>query len=447
MAPGSEIGERFDARCAVIGAGAAGLAAGKALAARGISFEIFEGADTVGGMWQIDAPESAAYETLQLNSSRVMTQFRCFPMPKAWPDFITYRHMADYLDAFADEFALRDQIRFSTTVDTVEPVPGPGLPGHNGWAVTTSDRQTRFFENVIVAGGHHRTPHLPELAGTFNGQVLHSRDYRSPDLFLTRRVLIVGAGNSGTDLATDSARRAERTILATRYDLAVLPRHLLGRPFDQLRPGMANLLPAGVERSLFNRFVRVSATEGNDGVDDSDASRSPAPPVNDDLPALVASGDVELKPPPKRLSGDRVVFADGTRATVDVIVYATGYDIDLPYLGSQIFDPQGNTMPLYRKVVAPQRPGLWFVGFIDTIGATLPLLEQQSEWIGDVLTAEAVLPGRTTMRNWIDDAIANADPQAGHPLLVDFWRYQKALKQERGRRRSKPRLRDRLPAR
>ncbi len=476
MAPGSDIGERFDARCAVIGAGAAGLAAGKALAARGISFEIFEGADTVGGMWQIDSPQSAAYETLTLNSSRAMTQFRCFPMPKAWPDFITYRYMADYLESFADEFGLRDQIHLGTWVESVEPVPGPGLPGHNGWAVTTADDQTRFYENVIVAGGHHRTPRLPAVPGTFNGEVLHSRDYRSPDLFLTRRVLIVGAGNSGTDLATDSARRADRTFLATRYELAVLPRHLLGRPIDQLRPGVANLLPAGVERSLFNRFVRVNATEpdgtstsakGTDkgtakGTDkgsgegsakdaaeaDSRSTRlSPAPPVSDDLPGLVASGDVELKPPLKRLSGDRVQFADGTRATVDLIVYATGYDIDLPYLGSQIFDPQGATVPLYRNVVPPQRPGLWFVGFIDTIGSTLPLLELQAEWIGDILTAAAVLPGRTAMRNWIDDAQGKTDPEAGHPLLVDFWRYQKALKQERGRRRAKPKLRDRLPSR
>jgi dimethylaniline monooxygenase (N-oxide forming) len=450
MAPDSDPGERFDARCAVIGAGPAGLSAGHAFAERGLTFEIFDCADTVGGMWQIDSPGSAAYETLQLNSSRTMTQFRCFPMPKSWPDFPTYRQMAEYLETFADEFHLRDHIHLGVTVDDVEPVPGPGLPGHNGWAVTTSDGQTRFFENVIVASGHHRTPRMPQLPGTFNGTVMHSRDYRSPDVFLTKRVLVVGAGNSGTDIATDAARRAERTLLATRYDLEVLPRRLLGRPFDQLRPGMASLLPVGVERSLFNRFVRVGAATEADaekGDDQTTSGRSPAPPVADDLPGLVQSGDIEITAVPKRLSGDRVRFADGTSAKVDLIVFATGYDIDLPFLGHQIFDPQGSTLPLYRNVVAPQRPGLWFVGFVDTIGATLPLLEEQSEWIADVLTGAAVLPGRTAMRTWIDQAQRNTDPDAGHPLLVDYWRYQKALKQERGRRRTKPKLRDRLPSR
>lgn len=450
MSPDTEIGERFDARCAVIGAGAAGLAAGHALAERGITFEIFDSADTVGGMWQIDSPGSAAYETLQLNSSRAMTQFRCYPMPSGWPDFPTHRHMADYLESFADEFGLREHTHLATEITDVEPVPGPGLPGHNGWAVTTADGRTRFFENVIVASGHHRAPRMPQLPGTFNGTVMHSRDYRSPDVFLTRRVLIVGAGNSGTDLATDAARRAERTLLASRYDLEVLPRRLLGRPFDQLRPGMASLLPVGVERSLFNRFVRVGATPDTDA-DRADADgakgRSPAPPVADDLPALVESGDIEIVAPPRRLSGDRVQFADGRRATVDLIVFATGYDVDLPFLGQQIFDPQGNTVPLYRNVVAPQRPGLWFVGFVDTIGATLPLLEEQSEWVADVLSGAAVLPGRTAMRTWIDEAQRRTDPEAGHPLLVDYWRYQKALRQERGRRRTKPKLRDRLPSR
>ena len=438
--------ERFDAVCAVIGAGPGGLATAKALRDRGISCHVFEAAATPGGMWQITSPGSAAYPTLQCNSSRSVTQFRSFPMPKSWPDFPTYQHMADYLDAYVAEFDLSDMIELNSPVTDVEPVPGPGLPGHNGWAVTTASHGTRCYEHVVVATGHHRTPHLPDLPGEFRGEVLHSRDYKDPDVLLTKRVLVVGAGNSGTDIAVDSARRAEHTILATRHTLHVLPRHVLGRPVDQLRPGVANLLPAGVERSLFDRFIRV--TPPDDPSDDGEKeprSAPEAPPVAPELPGLVASGDVELKPEPRRLSGDKVTFSDGTRAKVDLIVYATGYDVSLPFLSPDVLTWADNRLPLYRRVVAPQRPGLWFVGFIDTIGATLPVLELQAEWIADVLAGTAVLPGRTSMRKAIEEDMRS--DAGSRPLLVDLWRYSRILKQERSRRTAKPKLRRRLAAR
>lgn len=449
MAPDSESGERFDARCVVIGAGAAGLVTAKSLLDREIDVDVLEAGDTVGGMWQIDSPGSAAYETLQTNSSRTQTEFSDFPMPVPWPDFPTYRQMASYLEMYADAFELRDHIRLGTTVTSVEPVPGPGMPGDNGWAVRVAEGPTRFYENVIVATGHHRRPHLPDLPGTFTGKSLHSRDYRDPDIFLAKRVLIIGAGNSGTDLAVDSARRAEETLLATRHDLEVLPRYLLGRPYDQLRPGVAGLLPAGLERSLFDRFIRVGAAAGqvSAAADEVPTTRSPAPPVAPDLPDLVESGAVQVKPGVTRLSGGRATFADGSRAGVDLVVFATGYDVHLPYLSPEIFAPTGNVMPLYRNVVAPQRPGLWFVGFIDTIGAAMPLFQEQSEWVADVLSGACVLPGRSAMRTWIAKREQDGTVVDSHPLLVDYWRYRKSLRQERSRTRSKPKLRDRLPAR
>lgn len=438
--------ERFDACCAVIGAGPAGLATAKALRDRGITCQVFEAAATPGGMWQITTPGSAAYPTLQCNSSRNVTQFRSFPMPKSWPDFPTYQHMADYLDAFVAEFELADLIELESTVTDVEPVPGPGLPGHNGWAVTTRGNGTRYFEHVIVASGHHSTPHLPELPGNFRGDILHSRDYADPDIFLTKRVLVVGAGNSGTDIAVDSARRAEHTILATRHPLHVLPRYVLGRPYDQLRPGVANLLPAGVERSLFDRFVRVTPPDDAAAAEPEESRNVPeAPPVAPELPDLVASGDVELKPAPRRLSGDRVTFSDGTRTKVDVIVYATGYDVSLPFLRPDVLTWSDNRLPLYRRVVAPQRPGLFFIGFVDTVGAVLPVLELQAEWVADVVAGVAVLPGRTSMRKSIEEDMQT--DEVSRPLLVDLWRYSRTVKQERSRRTAKPTLRQRLAAR
>lgn len=426
--------------CCLIGAGAAGLAMGKALVERGIDVDWFEAGGMVGGLWQIDNDNgtSAAYQTLHLNSSRPLTQYPSFPMPSDWPDYPSHTMMARYFDSFADRFDLRRRITFHTTVTAV------AAQQDGTWSVTTGDGRTRRYRHVLVANGHHSVPKLPDLPGTFTGTVMHSHDYRDPAVFDGQRVLVLGVGNSGMDLAVDASRRAERTFLATRHGVHVIPKYAFGKPIDQLNQPWLARLPFAVERGLYEVLIRLSAgTPRQRGLPQPDHRLLGAhPTVSAELYDRVGHGDIVMKPGIERLDGEQVVFADGSRETVDLLVYATGYQVALPFLDRSILDCSDNRMRLYQRVVDPGHPGLWFIGFIQTVGSGIPLYEYQAQWVADVIAGDAELPPAERMRRWIaadQRALAKRYVRSTrHTMQVDYWRYINALRAER-RRRPSPR--------
>src|SRR3954447_9048696 len=187
----------------VIGAGASGIAAAKALHERGFGFDCFEASDRVGGNWVFGnrTGRSPAYRSLHTNTSRERTQFSDFPMPESYPDFPHHTQMAAYFDAYVDHFGFRERITFETLVTRAEPRPG------GGWAITTDAGETREYDALIVANGHHWDPRRPEPAfpgsDRFAGRQLHAHEYAREDaeLFRDRSVVVLGMGNSAMDIA------------------------------------------------------------------------------------------------------------------------------------------------------------------------------------------------------------------------------------------------------
>ncbi len=442
---------QFDAEVCVIGAGAAGLAAGRALVDRGISFDWFEKGSMVGGLWRIDNDNGAvaAYKTLHLNSSRPMTQYPSYPMPEDWPDYPTHELMAEYFQKFAEENGLLELITFNTPVDKVEPIPGGGVMGSNGWSVATSDGRTRNYRSIVVANGHHSSPVTPEFDGHFDGDSFHSHDYRDPSVFTDKDVVVVGVGNSGMDLACDAAKVAHSVHLVTRHGVHVIPKYAFGKPVDQLGNPMLGYVPFPVERALYQVIMRVSTGRPEDrGLPKPDHRLLHAhPTVSAELYDRVGHGDIVMKRGIERLEGDHIRFVDGTTVHADTLVYATGYRVTLPFFDPEVYDPHDNAMPLYERVIPPERPGLFFLGFIQTVGSGIPLYEYQAEWIGDVLTGVAALPSDSQMREWIvNDQKAMTKRyvrSARHTMQVDYWRYIRAMKEARARR-AHPSLTDRL---
>jgi cation diffusion facilitator CzcD-associated flavoprotein CzcO len=444
---------RFDAKVAIVGAGPAGLAAGKALAERGLAFDWFEKGSMVGGLWRIDNDNGgvAAYKTLHLNSSRFTSQFPSDPMPDDWPDYPSHELMAQYFQEFAEKHGLLERITFHAEVTSVEPLPGPGKPGEHGWAVATTATGTRTYGAVLVANGHHGTPHMVEFAGEFTGESFHSHDYVEPSVFTDKDVVVVGVGNSGMDISCDAAKVARSVHLVTRRGVHVLPKYAFGKPIDTLASRINGYVPFVVERTLYEVVQRLSSGRPQDrGLPKPDHRLLHAhPTVSAELYDRVGHGDIVVTPTIERLDGDTVHFIDGTSTHADVLVYATGYDVSLPFLAPEVYSATDNAMPLYQRVVPPDRPGLYFIGFIQTVGANIALFEYQSEWVADLLTDAVVMPTEEQMRDWIEaDQAAMAKRYTRsqrHTMQVDYWRYIRAIKEARARR-PHPSLLDRVTA-
>ncbi len=427
----------------VIGAGSSGITACQVLSARGIPFDCFEKGSKIGGNWRYenDNGMSSAYRSLHINSSRKLMSFKAFPMPDHYPDYPAHAHIAAYFDAYVERFGLAERIGFNTQVIDAEPVDGQ-------WDVTVEDaggkRQTNRYSAVLVANGHHWDPRWPEPAfpgaEEFEGEQIHAHYYREPDILEGKRVLVLGIGNSATDIAVESSRIADATFLAMRRGAYVLPKYLNGKPIDEAAPAIASRLPLAVQRFFMARMLRVAVGEMTDyGLPKPDHKLLEAhPTVSSELLSRIGHGDIAVKPNIERFAGGRAVrFADSSEEEIDLVVYCTGYKITFPFLGEQVFPVRDNRLPLYRRVVAVERPGLYFIGFIQPLGPIMPIAEAQAEWVADLLKGTASLPSAGEMQVEIGDYEQRMGKRfvasKRHTIEVDFHPYLREIRREQKR--------------
>jgi Flavin-binding monooxygenase-like len=389
-----------EADVALIGAGSSGLAVLKALSEHQVAVECFERGSEVGGLWRYENDNglSGAYASLRTNASRLRMQYPSFPMPASYGDFPHHSEMATYLDAYADAFRLRALISFGTTVERLE----PDLGGR--WSITLDDGSRHGYRAVVVATGLFWCPRLPTYPGSFDGTVSHSHEYRTPDRFAGRRVLIVGAANSAAEIAVEVSAVAERTLMSIRRGAHVIPRRLGRAPFDAGDVEPRNRLPWRLLNAIYGR--RVASTLGPAPASwplPAHRLLEGIPIISSDLLPAVRRREIVVKPAIERLIGDGVRFVDGSEEPLDHIIYATGYRISLPFLSPSL-PAKGRDLPLYRRIAPPELGGLYFAGFIDTPGGLLPVVETQGEWIAAVLTGRLRLPAPAQMRRAIQRA-------------------------------------------
>ena len=425
----------------VIGAGSSGIAACQVLNARRIPFECFEKGSEVGGNWryQNDNGMSSAYRSLHINTSRRMMAYKTFPMPESYPDYPSHFQIADYFDDYVDHFGLRSRIRFRTEVVDVKPVEGE-------WEVTVADadgnRESHRYRAVLVAHGHHWDPRWPEPAfpgsEDFAGEQLHVHHYREPEVLRDKRVLVLGIGNSATDIAVEASRIADRTFLAMRRGAYVMPKYMNGKPTDEAASPILTRMPLWFQRFVLERMVGLTAGDMTAyGLPQPDHKLLEAhPTVSAELLSRLGHGDIVVKPNIDRFSGGRRVrFADGSEEEVDLVIYCTGYKITFPFFDPELVKADGNRLPLYRRVASVERPGLFFVGFIQPLGAIMPLAEAQSEWIADLLSGRGSLPSVGEMREEIAAAEGKMRKRyvasKRHTIQVDFHPYLREIRRER----------------
>ena len=394
----------MESEVAVLGAGSSGLAAMKALRERGLDVQGFERGSDVGGLWryQNDNGLSAAYASLRTNVSRKRMEYPSFAMPKSYGDFPSHSEMAAYLDAYADAFGLRDSIRFRTTVERLEPATD------GRWSITLDDGSRRSYGAVVVATGLFWSPSLPDYPGRFAGTVTHSHEYRTPEPYAGRRVLVVGAGQSAAEIAVEISTVAERTFMSVRSGVHVIPRWIGRRPYDAADIAPLNRTPWRLLNLIYG--LRLARALGPHPASWPLPAHRPVegiPIVSSNLLPALRRDDVVVKPAIDRLGATSVRFVDGSEERVDRIVYGTGYRINFPYLSALLVSADGRDLPLYRRIAPPELRGLYFAGFVDAPGGLLPLVETQGQWIAAVITGQLRLPPPER----ICQAIEQAEPR------------------------------------
>lgn len=351
---------------AVIGAGPMGLAASRNLDRQGIAFIGFEQHSDVGGLWDIDNPHSTMYESAHLISSKTTTEFAEFPMPASAAHYPRHDEMRRYFRAYASHFDLYRRYEFSTRVVAVK-------PDGDGWLVTTEkagEERTRRFDGVLIANGTLHRPNMPRFDGEFSGTLLHAADYRSPSQLAGKRVLVVGCGNSGADIAVDAVHHARSVDISVRRGYYFIPKFIFGKPTDTL--GGRVKLPRRAKQVLDAALVRaVMGKPSQYGLPDPDYRMYESHPVMNSLILHhIGQGDIVPRGDVARLDGDGVMFEDGSRGAYDVVLLATGYKLDYPFIDrAELNWPADAGAPrLYLNVFHPRHDTLFMMGMVEAAG-------------------------------------------------------------------------------
>jgi dimethylaniline monooxygenase (N-oxide forming) len=422
-------------RACVIGAGSSGIAVAKALLDRGIPFDCIEKSDQVGGNWVFGNRNgmSAAYRDLFINVSRERMAFADYPMPSSYPDFPHHTHIKDYFDKYVDHFGLREHITFETSVEHAS------RREDGVWEVTLDTGETRQYDALLVANGHHWDPRWPEPAFPgaegFTGKQLHAHSYVDNSIFSGKDVVILGMGNSAMDIAVESSYVAANTYLAARKGAWIIPKYIFGRPVDQL-PNNPRV-PFKIRQRMIHQVIKtLTGSPERYGLPKPDHKFGEShPTVSGRILDRIAHGVITPKPNIASLEGDRVRFVDGSEAHADVVVYCTGYKITFPFFDEGFLSAPENHIELFRRVFHPDIPGLYFIGLLQPLGAIMPLAEAQGAWVGDHLRGEYALPSSQDMhRDVAADQAAMAKRYVAskrHTIQVDFDDYLYALEAER----------------
>ena len=431
-------------RVAVVGAGPSGLVTVKELLDEGHAPTCFERADGIGGVFRFGETDGVVWESCRLTSSPLLTAFSDFPVPR---DALMHQPVGDYvayLDRYCAAFDLYRHIRVRTTVEAVTRNPA------GDWTVRVRDdagARDERFDAVALCSGLHQHPHLPRFPGqeTYTGKILHGAQYRRPSQVAGKRVLIVGAGESGADVAAEVAANAAEAVLSLRRGVAVQARIQLGKPKDlqtsrlmnstahwvfqtrnpaddhkrsvyrwtflpllfvdkglqQLSRFVFDFLPlllaptlAGIRANLRTRKLSVQLLRESGGTFNEQFGTK-----SDDFVRAIATGRCRRAPAIARFDGPRVVFVDDSVFTPDLVIFCTGFETRMPYLDATVA-----AAPRFLHTFNPEiGPGMGFIGFLrPAFGAIPPLAELQARWFARLQSGCSTLPAPAEMRQSID---------------------------------------------
>jgi len=368
-------------RVCVIGAGPSGISAAKECIQLGLGdgLVVFEKADQVGGNWVFRESEghSSVYETTHIISSKYYSEYEDYPFPDGVPDYPHHTHLKAYFQSYAEHFGVVPKIRFHTEVTRAE------RNADGRWTIRSRGPQgekREVFDVLMVSNGHHWNPRMPSYPGRFTGEFVHSHMFKRGAQFRDQRVLVIGGGNSGADVAVECSRVARHVSISMRRGHWFLPKFMFGLPGDVVYEKAA-WLP-----NWLRQWAMQTSANLIGGKNERFGLQTPAykilqghPTLNSELIYFVGHGEITPRVGVARLDGKTVHFTDGSSADFDVIIAATGYRISFPFFDKSFIDWEEATyVPLWRRMFHESVPNLYFIGLFQPLGCIWPLADYQA---------------------------------------------------------------------
>lgn len=358
----------------IIGAGPAGLAMAGRLKQSGIDSTILEQSSAVGHSWRHH------YDRLHLHTIKQYSHLPHFPLPENWPEYISKDQLVEHLEAYMNHFDLA--VNFNQ--DVINIVHKDGL-----WQMTTRSGENYRAAKVVVTTGYNRVPVIPSWPGQehFSGSLIHSRDYRNAEPYTGRKVLVIGMGNTGAEIALDLSEHGAQPCISVRGPVNIVPRDFHGRP-TQKTAMMLRKLPTWLGDRVGVLLRRIAVGDLSAwGIE------TPVEPPTAQLRKYGKTPVIDLGTVDKIKKGEVKVIGDvasfyehGVRLTsgeqwpFDDVILATGYKAALPEfvdIDDQYFDHRGAPRSAWYDVY----PGLYFVGFNTSFSGILNAIYEESQMV------------------------------------------------------------------
>lgn len=375
-------GEPLQAEVLVIGAGPGGLAAAASLAQRGLSAEIIERGNAVGTSWRNH------YRRLRLHTVKQHSALPHLPFPDDFPRYVAREQLVDYLGRYAEKFQLRPW--FGEEAESITREQGR-------WLTRCRSGRTFLSRKVVLATGANGRANqatFPRQDG-YLGRLIHSESYRDAQPFAGRRVLVVGMGNTGAEIALDLAHNGASATVSVRSPLNIVRRDVLGRPV-QVTSILLSKLPEKLADTIALTFRKLTIGDLRPyGIETPRISplrqlreQGRTPVIDIGTVDMIRRGDIAVRPGIAAFNSDGVRFLDGREEPFDAVILATGYHADLARLFPQVQVPVRDKGLPAEVTGTGELEGVYFVGYdIRQPGGVLRTIAQQSVQVAEHIAA------------------------------------------------------------
>jgi cation diffusion facilitator CzcD-associated flavoprotein CzcO len=366
----------------IIGAGPAGLAVAGRLARKRQEYLLLEASDKIAFSWHNH------YHRLCLHTVKQYSHLPHLPFPENYPTYVPREDLVRYYKQYAAHFGIEP--RFGKKVVSIQ-------KQGDQWLVKTQDKAQYLSPHVVIGTGVNRVPHVPKWRGqeNFQGRIVHSRDYRNPEPFRGEKVLVIGMGNTGAEIALDLAEQGIETWISIRSPITIVPRDVNGRPvqvtaktLDKLPFGLGDWLGTQIRKIIIGNLNKygVPMSKVHPAVQLRDTGKTPV--IDLGTVALLKKGKIKALPNVDHFQEKEIAFADGSHLPFDSVILATGYH-------AQIDDFLEDAEGMLNRHQIPKGPvgegkyeGLYFIGFDNyKLGGILGTIYNDSEVIADKISA------------------------------------------------------------